>query len=271
MQTKYTISFIRQSWLKIFCQEGYYLLQPSSLIPRNDRSLYLINSGVAALKEYFRNPHLLPSSNLVNCQPVVRTDDISQIDEFSYHQTLFEMLGSFSIGGKFKNEVIPIIWSFLISYQWLKIDPARLFITVLEDDKVSYQVWSQLVSEDHIILGSKQTNFWDIGFGPCGPNTEVYYDFQLGSLPKTTKELDNKRFIEICNIVFPEFYHHKNGYSDLETKCVDIGVGLERLSMVLQGKNSTFEIDLWSPVINLISQIAERNKIKLTNLKENIN
>ncbi|CAI2179257.1 14401_t:CDS:2 [Funneliformis geosporum] len=149
----------------IFQQKGYYLLEPTSLIPQNDLSLLWINSGVAALKKYFNNPALAPARDLVNCQRVIRTDDLANINAQSYHQTLFEML--------------------------------------------------------------------DMGDGPCGPNTEIYFDFQdKKELPKNIEELDNKRFIEICNIVFPEFYHHGKEYLPLAQKCVDTGAGLERIAMV---------------------------------------
>ncbi|CAJ0637778.1 9521_t:CDS:2 [Entrophospora sp. SA101] len=160
---------------------SYYLLEPSSLIPHNDPSLLWINSGVATLKKYFNNPTLAPARNLVNCQRVIRTDDLANINAQSYHQTLFEMLGDFSI---------------------------------------------------------------DMGDGPCGSNTELYFDFHNEQeLPKNIEELDNKRFIEICNIVFPEFYHKGEEYLPLAEKCVDTGAGLERIVMVLQGKKNTFEID----------------------------
>ncbi|CAG8506981.1 5170_t:CDS:2 [Racocetra fulgida] len=146
------------------------------------------------LKKYFSNPDLAPSRNLVNCQRVIRTDDIQQINQHSYHQTCFEMLG---------------------------------------------------VKENHILFGNKKTNFWDMGDGPCGPNTEIYFDFHpKKNLLKNIEELDNKRFIEICNIVFPEFYHKGEEYLPLAEKCVDTGAGLERIAMVLQGKKNTFEIDL---------------------------
>jgi len=253
-KTQFTTNYVRQSWLDIFQQKDYHLLEPVSLIPQNDPSLLWINSGVATLKKYFNNPSLAPSRNLVNCQRVIRTDDLANINSQSYHQTLFEMLGIFSIGSNFKKETIPIVWEWFTSPQWLNMNPQNLFITVWENDKVSYEVWKkQGVKENHILFGSKETNFWDMGDGPCGPNTEIYFDFHPESnLPKSIENLDNKRFIEICNIVFPEFYHKGEEYLPLEEKCVDTGAGLERIVMVLQGKKNTFEIDLWEPVIKLI-------------------
>ena len=261
-QTKFTTNYVRKSWLNIFQQKGYYLLEPASLIPQNDPSLLWINSGVATLKKYFNNPELAPARNLVNCQRVIRTDDLANINSQSYHQTLFEMLGDFSIGSNFKPEVIPIIWEWFTSPQWLNMNPQNLFITVWENDQISLEVWKkQGIKDSHILFGSKKTNFWDMGDGPCGPNTEIYFDFQNEKeLPKSIEELDNKRFIEICNIVFPEFYHKDEEYLPLAEKCVDTGAGLERIAMVLQGKKNTFEIDLWEPVIKLIESYCQENR-----------
>jgi alanyl-tRNA synthetase len=257
--SKVSINSIRQSWLNLFQSKGYLLLEPSSLIPKDDLSLLWINSGVAALKKYFNKPQLLSNRNLVNCQPVIRVADLDQINQLSYHQTLFEMLGNFSINGNFKTEVIAIVWEWLTSQQWLNLDPQCLFITVWEEDQVSYQTWKhQGVSDDHILLGSKKSNFWDMGNGPCGPNSEIYYDLQSNAvlLPRKVVDLNNKRFIEIGNIVFPEQFHQKDQYLPLDQKCVDTGMGLERIAMILQNKTNAFEIDLWAPVIRLIENIV---------------
>ncbi|CAG8833308.1 25084_t:CDS:10, partial [Gigaspora margarita] len=162
--------------------------RPRKIIIMNSPTKFTTNyvRQIATLKKYFNNPNLAPARNLVNCQRVIRTDDLANINAQSYHQTLFEMLGDFSIG----------------------------------------------VKENHILLGSKKTNFWDMGDGPCGSNTEIYYDFcREKELPKNIEELDNKRFIEICNIVFPEFYHKGEEYLPLAEKCVDTGAGLERIAM----------------------------------------
>jgi len=264
-KTKFTTNYVRQSWLDIFQQKGYYLLEPSSLIPENDPSLLWINSGVATLKKYFNNPALAPARNLVNCQRVIRTDDLANINAQSYHQTLFEMLGCFSIGSNFKKETIPIIWEWLTSPQWLNIDPKNLFITVLPEDKITQQIWQQQknFATNHIIFGTKKTNFWDMGDGPCGPCTEIFYDLSEKGLSPAEKltidDLDSKRFIEIGNIVFSEFYHQGEKYSPLAQKCVDFGGGLERIVMVLQNKKNTFEIDLWEPVIQLIESLTSKN------------
>ncbi|MCE8163325.1 MAG: hypothetical protein I3273_03255 [Candidatus Moeniiplasma glomeromycotorum] len=268
----FTINQIRKSWLDIWQQKGYYLLEPVSLIPENDPSLLWVNSGVATLKKYFNNPALAPARDLVNCQPVIRTTDLININSQSYHQTLFEMLGVFSIGSNFKKETIPVIWEWFTSPQWLNISPQKLFITVLPEDKVTYQIWQAQKNfvSGHIILGSKKTNFWDMGDGPCGPCTEIFYDFRESEhLPRTIDDLESKRFLEIGNIVFSEYYHQgfskssratlQGGeYLPLQQKCVDFGGGLERIGMVLQDKKNAFETDLWEPVINLTEDLIRK-------------
>jgi alanyl-tRNA synthetase len=254
---------VRKKWLDFFQQKKYHLIEPVSLIPQNDPSLLWINSGVAALKKYFNNPASAPARNMVNCQRVVRTDDLTNITQHSYHQTLFEMLGVFSIGGNFKQETIPYFWEFFTSSQWLGLKPEKLFITVYREDKLAYQIWKEQknIIPEHILYGSKKTNVWDMGGdnSPWGYNTEIYYDFQTNQdIPKNADDLDNKRFLEICNIVFPEFYHQGENNLPLKEKCVDVGGGLERMAMVLQDKKNTFEVDLWEPVIQLIERCHKK-------------
>lgn len=249
---------VRKKWLDFFQQKGYQIIKPVSLIPHEDPSLLWINSGVATLKKYFNNPDLAPAPNLVNCQRVIRTADLANINQHSYHQTLFEMLGIFSIGGNFKTETIPYFWEFFTSSEWLNLKPERLFITVYQQDETTYQLWKKQkgILLNHILFGSKEINFWDMGDGPCGPNTEIYYDFRTDdTLPKKASDLDSKRFLEICNIVLPDSYHKENEYLPLKKNFVDVGAGLERITMVVQNKKNTFQIDLWEPVVKLISDI----------------
>lgn len=254
----FSINEIRNSWFEIFKENNYFYLDSFSLIPEEeDNSLLWINSGVAALKKFFNNPQIVSNKNIVNCQKVIRTDDLSNINSESYHQTLFEMLGSFSIGGNFKEEIIPIIWKWFISEKWLNLKSERIFVTVWKEDHVSLKIWEKLgVKKNNIVLGNKKTNFWDMGDGPCGSNTEIYYDINPEDKinPKKITDLENKRFIELCNIVFPEFYHKKKDYFVLEKKCVDVGAGLERICMIIQDKKNTFEIDVWNNVIELIKK-----------------
>lgn len=258
---------IRRSWFSFFLNKGYFEIPSSPLVPVNDESLLFVNSGVVALKKYFRDSNLLPSRNLVNCQPVIRLSDVEQIDSLnSKHQTMFEMLGSFSVGGNFKKEVIPMIWDWFTSSDWLNIDEKFLFITVWKDDLESYNIWKGLLTfSQNIFLGERETNFWDMGDGPCGPNTEIYYgpithssrNLNLDFLPKCIEDLNGENFIEIGNLVFPEFDHQGEEYIVLKEKCVDIGVGLERVAMVKQGKSNVFSIDIWHSIIKEIRKMID--------------
>lgn len=261
---KLTTDLIREKWLLFFEEKKYSILCPFSLIPKeNERSLLWINSGVSTIKEYFNSSVLPPSRNLTSCQRVIRTDDINKISHFnfSYHQTLFEMLGCFSIGGNFKKETIPIIWDFFTNKRWCSLNCKKLFITVWENDEVSYKIWQEQegIVKENILLCDKKENFWDIGNGPCGPNSEIYYKFD-NSDKRILKISENKNFVEICNIVFPEFYNRKGKYLPLKEKCVDVGAGLERISMIIQKKKNNFQIDIWNPVINLIKEIYIKRK-----------
>lgn len=255
---KNTVDYVRSIWFSLFQSEGYSLIEASSLIPKNDSSLLWINSGVSALKEYFKNPDRFPFKNLVNCQRVIRTNDLNRIDSFSYHQTLFEMLGCFSVGGSFKKEIIPLIWNFFVGVDFLKIDPKKLFITVLESDLDTYKIWSEQpnVFSENIIMADRSTNFWDMGDGPCGPNTEIYYRFEdkNNGVNVSLNDLESKNFIEIINIVFSEFYHRGDKFISLSQKCVDVGGGLERIALVLQNVQNTFQIDIWRESINWLEK-----------------
>lgn len=259
-----SVNHIRTSWLSLFQKKGYTLIEPASLIPKNDPSLLWINSGVSALKEYFNDPSKSPSKNLVNCQRVIRTNDLDRIDAHSYHQTLFEMLGCFSVGGNFKLEVIPLIWKFFTAPEFLNISPSKLFITVLETDSETYQIWQaqENISVANIIPATKTTNFWDMGDGPCGPNTEIYYCFNTASNQDhvSVDDLESKNFIEIINIVFSEFYHRGDEFVPLSQKCVDVGGGLERIALVLQNAKNTFQVDVWQQPIAWLESCYRQNQ-----------
>lgn len=266
---KNSVNYVRSSWLEIFQKENYLLIEPSSLIPKDDPSLLWINSGVAALKKYFNDPDLSPSKNLVNCQRVIRTNDLDRIDANSYHQTLFEMLGCFSIGGNFKEEVIPLIWNYFTDVEYLGIDPNKLFITVLDSDTETYNIWKKQsnVNVENIIMAPRSSNFWDMGDGPCGPNTEIYYCFNDFGIkkPLSVEDLESKNFIEIINIVFSEFYHKADEYLPLSKKCVDVGGGLERIALVLQDVQNTFQVDIWKRPIEWLEICCKKNNVILNN------
>lgn len=264
---KNSVDYIRSNWILFFQKKNYLFIESSSLVPEGDPSLLWVNSGVATLKKYFNNPDLTPAKNLVNCQNVIRTNDIERIDEKSYHQTLFEMLGCFSIGGNFKKDIIPLIWEFFTSSEFLSINPQKLFVTVLESDFETFTIWRSQpgIFPKNIILAPPSSNFWDMGDGPCGSNTEIYYYFLEtdGYEEFNLNDLESKSFIEIINIVFSEFYHRGDKYLPLSKKCVDIGGGLERIALVLQGVQNTFQTDVWKSSIDWLKLCCSKNNIGL--------
>lgn len=256
------LSEIKEIWISFFKGEGYTELKELAIVPpENDDSILWVNSGVSALKKYFVNPDISPSKNMVNSQRVIRTNDIERINENSYHQTFFEMLGCFSIGGNFKSDVVPLIWSFFT--EKLGINPSNLFVTVLNDDYETFSIWENQagLSKERIFFCGKESNFWDMGDGPCGPNTEIYYCFDPRKVVLDSKgvDFDDKNFLEIANLVFSEFYHKDKNYLPLEKKCVDVGVGLERVALVSQGVSNTFEIDIWKSPLLFLKDKYDRN------------
>jgi len=260
----FSIDCIRKSWIEIFEKNNYLFINSSSLIPNNDHSLLWINSGVASLKKYYSGELLPPSSNMVNCQRVMRLEDLNNVSSNSCHQTLFEMLGSFSIGGNFKDRIIPIVLEWFTSSKWLNLDLKNIFVTVWEKDYICQDIWKMTkIKKKNIIFGNKKTNFWDMGNGPCGPNSEIYY--KLSSIDNNKKnfsinDLENNDFIEICNIVFPEFYHKEKILVPMIKKCVDVGAGLERICMIVQKKKNNFDIDLWEGFDNYLSKKNNKKK-----------
>jgi alanyl-tRNA synthetase len=248
---------IKKMWISFLKSKGYFELEDFSLVPKNDDSILWVNSGVSAIKKYFKNPSLSPARNMVNSQRVIRTNDIDLIDENSYHQTLFEMLGSFSINGNFKSEVIPIVWDFLTDSNYLKIASQKLFITTFKGDKDTIEIWNKQknINLKNIILCNEDSNFWDMGEGPCGPNTEIYYCFDLEKINQDKSSeinVESKNFIEVGNLVFSDKYHKGIDYLPLDEKCVDIGIGLERLAVVTQFVSNSFEIDIWIKPLALL-------------------
>ncbi len=267
---KLLLSEIRKKWIKFFEEKNHYLLPYSSLIPINDHSLLWINSGVATLKPYFEGKLNPPSKRLVNSQKSIRTNDIENIGYTSRHHSLFEMLGNFSIGDYFKKEAIQYAWELLTSDKWFGLDKDKLYVTVYEKDKETYDIWNNDVnlSKDRIIKGNKKTNFWEIGVGPCGPNTEIFYDRgekydskKIG-LNLLKNDIENDRYLEIWNIVFSEFNSDGNGkYNNLPRKNIDTGAGLERLATVLQDVPTNFDIDIFQKIIHKIEKLTD-NKFK---------
>ncbi len=257
---------IRNIWLKFFEDKGHKVLPSASLVPVNDKSLLWINAGVAALKNYFDGSETPPSPRLTNSQKAIRTGDIENVGITTRHHTFFEMLGNFSIGDYFKKEAITWGWELLTSEEYFGIDKSLLYITVYKEDLEALEIWKSIgIEEDRIFLMDRDTNFWDLGQGPCGPSTEIFYDKGSEYDSRSPKELiepdlENDRYIEIWNIVFSEFNNDGNGnYTKLPQQNIDTGAGLERLTSAFQGKPSNFETDLFEEIIKKIDSKTEFN------------
>ncbi len=254
----WTTDKVRQTWLDYFAKKDHLVLASKSLIPINDPSLLWINSGVATLKDYFSARKTPPSKRLVNAQICLRVNDIENVGFTSRHQTLFEMLGNFSIGDYFKTEAIDFAFDLLVNYY--QLDPKRFYITVYEDDETTYKRWiKHKIDKNHIIKCDKSRNFWDLGLGPCGPCTEIYYDRGEKFDPKKIGEklffedIENDRYVEIWNIVFSQFNNDGNGnYTELAQKNIDTGAGIERLVSVLQNSPTNFDTDIFLKLIKII-------------------
>ena len=264
---KLSSSEIRQMYLDFFQEKGHKVHPSASLIPVNDPTLLWINSGVATLKKYFDGTETPEVPRITNAQKSIRTNDIENVGHTARHHTLFEMMGNFSIGDYFKEEVIPWAWEFLTSEKWLALDPNRLYVTYYPKDPETKQLWMEKVGlpEDHII--PVEDNFWDIGAGPCGPDTEIFYDRgeKYQTLAKDDPENypggENERYLEIWNLVFSQFNHMPDGtYPPLPHKNVDTGMGLERVVSVIQDTPTNFETDLFMPIIQQLEQLSAGKK-----------
>lgn len=263
---KWTTDKLRFAWLEFFKAKGHHVLPTASLVPNNDPSLLWINSGVANLKPYFEGKENPPALRLVNSQKAIRTNDIENVGFTSRHHTFFEMLGNFSIGDYFKEEAITWAWEFLTSEKWLNLNKEKLYITIFKDDSETYDIWLNKikVKKDHIILGTRATNFWDMGQGPCGPNTEIYYDRGLKydkkkiGLKLLIDDIENDRYIEIWNIVFSQFNNDGfNNYTDLPRKNIDTGAGIERIITILQDVPTNFDTDLFQKIIKECEKLTK--------------
>ena len=276
-------SEIRSTWLKFFESKGHHIEPGSSLIPKNDPTLLWINAGVAALKKYFDGSEVPPSRRITNAQKSIRTNDIENVGKTDRHHTFFEMLGNFSIGDYFRNEVIPWAYELLTSEQYFGFDKELLYITYFPDDLETKKCWMNAgISEDHLI--PLEGNFWEIGDGPCGPDTEIYFDRGEKYDPKhlgiemLKNDMENDRYIEIWNIVFSQFNavsgKKRSEYKELPSKNIDTGAGLERLACVMQGTQSNFETDLFWPIIEKVQELSgkkyESNKMAFRVIADHI-
>ena len=253
---------LREMYLSFFETKGHLRLPSFSLIPQNDPSLLLINSGMAPMKPFFTGEQEPPRHRVTTCQKCIRTGDIENIGKTARHGTYFEMLGNFSFGDYFKHEAIAWSWEFLTSPDWVGLDPERLYPSVYEKDDEAFNIWRDEIGipESRITRLGKEDNFWEHGSGPCGPCSEIYFDrgeeYGCGK-PDCAPGCDCDRYMEVWNNVFSQFDNDGNGnYSDLIQKNIDTGMGLERLAVVCQGVDSLFDVDTVMNITHKVSEIT---------------
>ena len=256
----YGLNELREMFLRFFETKEHLRLPSFSLIPQDDASLLLINSGMAPMKPYFKGDKEPPRHRICTCQKCIRTGDIENIGKTARHGTYFEMLGNFSFGDYFKHEAIAWSWEFLTSPEWVGLDPERLYPSVYEKDDEAFNIWRDEIGipESRITRLGKEDNFWEHGSGPCGPCSEIYFDrgeeYGCGK-PDCAPGCDCDRYMEVWNNVFSQFDNDGNGnYSDLIQKNIDTGMGLERLAVVCQGVDSLFDVDT---VMNITRKVSE--------------
>lgn len=258
-----TSAEVRQMFLDFFKSKGHSVEPSASLVPVDDPTLLWINSGVATLKKYFDGSIVPENPRITNAQKSIRTNDIENVGRTARHHTMFEMLGNFSIGDYFKKEAIHWAWEFLTSPEWIGFDPEKLYVTVYPKDTEAKRIWLEEVglSADHVV--EVEDNFWDIGAGPSGPDSEIFYDRgeEFNDLaaddPENYPGGENERYLEIWNLVFSEFNHKPDDtYEPLPHKNIDTGMGLERMVSIIQDAPTNFETDLFLPIIHAIEEIS---------------
>lgn len=260
-----TSTEIRKMWYDFFESKGHKKMPSAPLVPINDDSLLWINAGVTPLKKYFDGTEVPENRRIVSVQKCIRTNDIENVGVTARHQTFFEMMGNFSVGDYFKEEAIEFAYELLTSPDWFAIDKDKLYVTVYTSDDVAYQKWLSVgIDEDHLVRLDE--NFWEIGEGPCGPDSEIFfdrgkkYDPNGDALEKFKQDLDQERYIEIWNNVFSQF-NAKAGvprekYQELPSKNIDTGAGLERWACIFQNVDSNFDTDLFAPIIKKIEELS---------------
>ena len=253
---------LREKYLTFFEGKGHLRLGSFPLVPKDDPSLLLINSGMAPMKKWFLGQEEPPRHRVTTCQKCIRTPDIERVGITARHGTFFEMLGNFSFQDYFKEEVIPWAWEFLTGEEWMAIPKDKLYISVYLDDDEAYDIWTQKVgiAPDHMVRMGKEDNFWEHGSGPCGPCSEIYFDrgIEYGcGKPTCGPGCDCDRFMEIWNLVFSQFDSDGKGhYERLPRPNIDTGMGLERLACVMQGVGNLFEVDTVQSVLRHVEHIA---------------
>ena len=251
---------IRSKFLKFFKSKDHYLKESASLVPHNDKSLLLINSGMAPLKNYFAGVEVPPSVRMTTCQKCIRTGDIENVGKTARHGTFFEMLGNFSFGDYFKEQSISWGWEFVT--QHLNIPQEKVWVTVYEEDDEAFSIWENQIKipKERIVRLGKDDNFWEIGIGPCGPCSELYFDRgeEYGcDNPDCKPGCDCDRYLEFWNHVFTQFDRDEEGnYGQLENKNIDTGMGLERMACIMQGVDTIFDVDTIKHILNTIEKMA---------------
>lgn len=256
---KIGLNELRDMFRDFFVSKGHYPGGSASLIPRNDKSLLIINSGMAPLKPYFAGLETPPAKRMTTCQKCIRTNDIENVGKTARHGTFFEMLGNFSFGDYFKEESLNWGWEFIT--EWLHMPEDKLWATVYEEDDQAVEIWKKIgMPEERIVKLGKDDNFWEIGLGPCGPCSEIYYDrgpeYGCGS-PDCKPGCECDRYMEFWNHVFTQFSREEDGsYSDLEHKNIDTGMGLERLACIMQDVDSIYDVDTVRHILEAITAMA---------------
>ena len=258
---------IRQMFLDYFKSKGHMIEPGASLIPHNDPTLLWINAGVAALKKYFDGSEKPASNRIANAQKSIRTNDIENVGRTARHHTFFEMLGNFSIGDYFKDEAIQFAWEFLTSEEWMGIDKDRLYVSVYTDDARAYEVWTTICGVDPSHILKTDDNFWEIGKGPGGPDSEIFFDRGEKYDPEGLgeklffDEMENDRYVEVWNVVFSQYdcdpSIDRKDYKELPQKNIDTGMGLERLVALVQDGETNFDTDLFLPIIRATEAMAK--------------
>ncbi|MCU6600494.1 alanine--tRNA ligase [Peribacillus frigoritolerans] len=254
---------IRQMYLDFFSEKGHTIEPSASLVPHEDPSLLWINSGVATLKKYFDGRVIPENPRITNAQKAIRTNDIENVGKTARHHTFFEMLGNFSIGEYFKEEAITWAWEFLTDEKWIGFDKDKLAVTIHPEDDEAFELWNKKIGVPAERIIRLEENFWDIGEGPSGPNTEIFYDRgpAYGDDPNDPELYpggENERHLEVWNLVFSQFNHNPDGsYTPLPKKNIDTGMGLERMASVVQDVATNYDTDLFMPIIRAVEEISD--------------
>lgn len=257
---KLGLNQIREAYLKFFEDKEHLRLDSFSLVPKNDKSLLLINAGMAPLKPYFTGLQTPPRKRITTCQKCIRTGDIENVGKTSRHGTFFEMLGNFSFGDYFKNEVIPWAWEFVTKV--LELPKEKLYVTIYLDDDEAYELWTSKtdINPKHIFRLGKEENFWEHGIGPCGPCSEIHFYKEEGEIVSAedfVEKSDEDRAVEFWNLVFTQFDKDEEGnYNRLQFPNIDTGMGLERMATIMQGVDTIFEVDTIKSIIDKISELV---------------